>query len=60
MKICILVDETIPADRNVTQKGAEKKFKCKTLCIDVQRMWNLKFKITPIIFGATGIVIKSL
>jgi hypothetical protein len=50
----------IPADRNVVQKEAEKKLKYKSLCIEIQRMWNLKFMIIPIVIGATGIVTRSL
>jgi len=50
----------IPAGRNVVQKEAEKKSECKSLCIEVQRMWNLKCTIVPIIIGATGIVTRSL
>ena len=50
----------IPADRNVVQKEAEKKLKYKSLCIEIQRMWNRKFTIIPIIIGATGIVTRSL
>jgi hypothetical protein len=46
----------IPADRNVVQKEAEKKLKYKSLCIEIQRMWNLKCTIIPVIIGATGIV----
>ena len=30
IKVCIPVDDAIPADRNVTQKEAEKEFKCKS------------------------------
>jgi hypothetical protein len=51
---------TIPADRNVVRKEAEKKLKYKTLGIEIQRMWNLKCTIVPVIIGATGIVTKSL
>ena len=50
----------IPADRNVVQKEAEKKLKYKSLCIEIQRMWNLKTTIRPVIIGATGIVTRSL
>jgi hypothetical protein len=50
----------IPADRNVVQKEAEKKLKYKSLGIEIQRMWNLKCMIIPVINGATGIVTKSL
>jgi len=59
-KTCTLIDVAIPADRNVVQKEAEKKLKYKSLCIEIQRMWNLKCTIIPIIIGATGIVRRSL
>ena len=59
-KIRTLIDVAIPADRNVVQKEAEKKLKYKSLCIEIQRMWNLKCTFIPIIIGATGIVTRSL
>jgi len=59
-KTCTLIDVAIPADRNVVQKKAEKKLKYKSLCIEIQRMWNLKCTIVPIIIGATGTVTRSL
>jgi len=59
-KTCTLIDMAIPADRNVVQKEAEKKLKYKNLCIETQRMWNLKCTIVPVIIGATGIVTRSL
>jgi hypothetical protein len=50
----------IPADRNVVQKEAKKKLKYKSLGTDIQRMWNLKCTIIPVIIAATGIVTRSL
>ena len=50
----------IPADRSFVQKKAEKKLKYKSLCIEIQRKWNLKCTIVPVINGATGIVTRSL
>ena len=46
----------IPADRNVVQNEAEKQLKYKK----IQRMWNLKCTIIPVIIGATGIAMRSL
>jgi hypothetical protein len=47
-KACILIDVAIPADRNITQEGAEKKLKCKNLCTDIQGMWDLKCMNIPV------------
>ena len=58
-KTCILIDMAIPADRNVIQKEAEKKLKYKSLCIEIQQMWNMKYVIIPAVTGATGIVSKG-
>jgi hypothetical protein len=38
----------IPADRNVTKKEAEKKPKYSSLCIEVQRLWNMKCVIVEV------------
>ena len=59
-KTCTLIDMAIPADRNFVQNEAEKKLKYKSLCIAIQRMWNLKCTIVPVIIGATGILTRSL
>jgi len=42
------------------QKEAEKKLKYKSLCTEIQQMWNLKCTIVPVIIEATGIVTRSL
>jgi hypothetical protein len=44
----------------VTQKESEKKFKYKNLSIDIQRMWNMKCFVIPVIIGATGIVTRGI
>ena len=58
-KTCTLIDVAILADRNV-QKEAEKKLKYKSLCVEIQRMWNLKCAIIPVIIEATGVVTRTL
>jgi hypothetical protein len=59
-KIWLLTDVAIPSDKNVIQKEAEKKLEYKNLSIEIQKMWNMKCFIIPVITGAIGIVSKSL
>jgi len=51
---------SIPADRNVVQKEAEKSLKYKSLRTEIKRMWNVKRTIIPVIIGTTGIVTRTL
>jgi hypothetical protein len=60
VKICLLIDVAIPSDINVIQKESEKKLKYKNLSIEIQRMWNMKCFVIPVIIGATGIVTTGL
>jgi hypothetical protein len=59
-KTCRLIDVAIPADRSVTQKEAERKLKYKSLCTEVQRMWDMNCMATWVIIGATQMVTKGL
>jgi hypothetical protein len=56
---CMLIGVTIPGGRNVIKKEAEKILKYKDLIIEIQRIWNVKTKVTPVIIGATGTISKS-
>ena len=52
--IIIIIDAAISGDRNVIKKEAEKILKYKDLTIEIQRMWNVKRKVIPVVNGATG------
>jgi hypothetical protein len=56
----MLLDAAIPGDRIVIQKEAEKILKYKDLTIGIQRMWNVKTRVIPVIIGATGTISKSI
>jgi hypothetical protein len=55
----MLIDVAISGDRNVIKKEAEKILKYKALITEIQRMWNVTTKVTPVIIGATGTISKS-
>jgi hypothetical protein len=44
----------------VVKKEAEKILlvKYKDLIIEIEHMWNVKTKVTPVIIGATGTISK--
>ena len=55
----MLIHIAISGDRNVIKKEAEKILKYKDLTIELQRMWNVKTKVIPVIAGANGTISKS-
>jgi hypothetical protein len=46
--------------QNCHAKGSREETKYKNLCIEIERMWNMKCIIIPVIIGATGMVTKGL
>jgi len=56
---CMLIDVAISGDRNVIKTEAEKILRYKDLTIEIQRMWDVKTKVIPVIIGAIGTISKS-
>jgi hypothetical protein len=56
----MLIDVALTGNRNAIKKEAEKILKYNDLTTEIQRVWNVKTKVTPVIIGATGTISKSL
>jgi len=55
----MLIDVAISGDRNVIKKETDEILEYKDLTIEIQRMWNVKAKVIPVIIGGTGTISKS-
>ena len=55
----MLLDVAISGERNIIKQEAEKILKYKDLTIEIQRMWNVKTKVIPLIIMATGTISKT-
>ena len=55
-KKCLLIDMTVPADRNIAPKEFEKISKYKDLEMEIQKMWHLKTTVIPVVVGALGLL----
>jgi hypothetical protein len=50
---CMPIDGAVSADRHVIKREAEKILEYKDITIEIQRMWNMKGKVNPIITRET-------
>ena len=58
-KTCLLLDVSVPSDRNTSLKTFEKLSKYKDLAIELEKSWKLKTKTVPIIIGALGVMNRN-
>ena len=54
----MLIEVAILEDRNVIKKEAENILKYEYPSTEIQRMWNVKANMIPVIIGATGTIRK--
>lgn len=55
-KTCKLLDFTFPLDINISAKQFEKLSNYKNLQMEIERMWQLKTSVIPIVVGALVLV----
>jgi len=56
----MLIDVAVPGDRNVIKNETEKILKYEDFVLEIQRMWNVKTKVIPVIIGTIGTISKPL
>ena len=56
----LLIDISIPIEKNTSVKVTEKFSKYKDLEIKVERMWGMKATTIPVVIGALELIKKGL
>ena len=59
-KSCLLIDMSIPTEKNISGKVTEKLSKYRDLEIENGRMWGMKATTIPVVIGALGLIKKGL
>ena len=49
-----IIDVAVPSDANIKDKETEKITKYQDLKIELQRMWNIKARVVPVVVGVLG------
>ena len=55
-----IIEVSVPHDINLAVKERDKRLKYQDLRIEIQRMWNVKAEVTPVIIGHTGMVKRGI
>ena len=55
-----IIDVAIPGDARIVQKEQEKIEKYQHLKVEVERLWERKATVVPVVIGALGAVPKGL
>ena len=55
-----IIDVAVPDDMNIEQKEREKISKYQDLRLEIQKLWNTRAKVVPIVIGALGVTTNNL
>ena len=58
-KSCLLIDMSIPTEKNTSVKVTEKLSKYKDPEIEIERMWGMKATTIQVVIGALGLIKKG-
>ena len=58
-RICKIIDFTVPGDSRIEEKEKDKIEKYQDLGRELQKIWNVKVKIIPLVIGCLGAIPKQ-
>ena len=58
-RICKMIDFAVPGDSRIKEKDKDKIEKCQDLGRKLQKRWNVKVKIIPLVVGSSGAIPKQ-
>ena len=56
---CKIIDFTVPGDSRIVEKEKGKMKKYQDLGRELQKIWNVKVKIIPLVVGSLGAILKQ-
>ena len=56
---CKTIDFAVPGDSRIEEKQKDKIEKCQDLGRELQKIWNVKVKIIPLVVGSLGTIPKQ-
>ena len=56
---CKIIDFAVPGDSRIEEKEKDKMEKYQDLRRKLQKMWNVKMKIIPLVVGSLGAIPKQ-
>ena len=59
-RICKIIDFAVPGDSRIEEKEKNKVEKYQDLGRELQKIWNVKVKIIPLVVGSLGAIPNSL